>query len=73
MKNEPVPTLPPAVLKALRRYVSYGWMPAITSSLLNRQFGLSLKAHDIALILAQPDPFMACEEAENRHDEPENA
>lgn len=72
MKNEPVPTLPPAALKALRRYVSYGWMPAITSSLLNRQFGLSLKAHDIALILAQPEPFAACEDEETSREEPEN-
>ena len=61
MKNEPIPVLPPEALEALRRYVSYGWMPSITSKLLNRAFGLSLTAHDITLVLSQPDPFAACE------------
>ena len=72
MKKDAIPELPLAALKTLQRYISYGWMPAVTSNLLNRQFNLSLTARDITLILSQPDPFAACAEDETSSEEPEN-
>lgn len=46
-------SLSPEALEALKRYASYGWMPAVISKLLNRSFPLSLNAHDVSLLLAE--------------------
>lgn len=66
MKNEVIPVLPLEALQALERFTSYGWSNTISARMLNTQFHLSLCAHDVALIRAQPDPFAPCHE----HDAP---
>lgn len=46
-------SLSPEALEALKRYVSYGWMPAVIAKLMSRTFPLSLNAHDVSLLLAE--------------------
>lgn len=51
-----ISALSPEAIDTLRRYASYGWMPAVIAKLLNRRFPLSLNARDVALLLAElPD------------------
>lgn len=48
-----ISALSPEAIDTLKRYASYGWMPAVIAKLLNRSFPLSLNAHDVALLLEQ--------------------